>query len=423
MNPTHARCVAALLLVCALFLMACGDGDNGQTPLAAATSPAGQTPTTAGGQDYAKPTETAAPGGEQPVAPTQPGQAQQPTEPSPTPIDAIADTPTAPPDPAPEATATPEPRLLTAEDLERYQPNEMGQIPILQYHHIGEPAEQFVRTPDQFRADLQWLYDNNFYVVNLHDIIDDRLDVPLGKRPVALTFDDSPASQFSLIPLPNGQFSIDPDSAIGIMEDFFARHPDFGRGGHFAVLPYALFDWGPWDYAPQSEYAELKLRWLLDNGYELGNHTVDHANLSLIDDDEIMYQLAVANDLIEAIVPDADVRVITLPYGMYPPGGDDTLFYGFEYEGRYYEWDAALLVGANPTVVPISTEYHKFEVARIQAFDEELHRWFEVFEANPGILYVSDGNPNTVTVPHDLHPWIAGTLDETKIGDRELIRY
>jgi hypothetical protein len=26
-------------------------------------------------------------------------------------------------------------------------------------------------------------------------------------------------------------------------------------------------------------------------------------------------------------------------------------------------------------------------------------------------------------VPEDLHPWLVGTLDESKIGDRELIRY
>jgi hypothetical protein len=108
---------------------------------------------------------------------------------------------------------------------------------------------------------------------------------------------------------------------------------------------------------------------------------------------------------------------------MYPNGGDDTLLRGFDYKGQHYEWDAALLVGANPTASPLSTDYDPYAMARIQAFDEELDKWFEVFAEQPGILYVSDGDPNTVTVPNDLHPWLVGTLDKSRIGDRKLVRY
>ncbi len=305
-----------------------------------------------------------------------------------------------------------------------FQPNELGQIPILEYHHLGDVPEQFVRTPEQFRADLQWLYDNGFYVVNLHDILDDTMNVPAGKRPVALTFDDSPASQFRLLPLANGQLAVDPTSAVGIMETFFAAHPDFGRGGHFAVLPNMLFDWTPAEYeGNQTEYSQMKVQWLLDHGYELGNHTMDHANLANISNAEVKEQLALADDAIAAVAPSANVRVITLPYGMYPNGGDDKLLRGFTYDGQQYAWDAALLVGANPTVSPISTEYDPYAIARIQAFDAELTKWFEVIEANSDLIYVSDGDPTTVTVPNDLHSWIVGTLDESKVGTRELIRY
>jgi peptidoglycan/xylan/chitin deacetylase (PgdA/CDA1 family) len=318
--------------------------------------------------------------------------------------------------------AAPEPpRRLTAAELDKYQPNELGQIVVLEYHQFGPEPAQFMRTPDQFRGDLQWLYDNNFYVVGLHDVLDFSIDIPAGKRPVAITFDDSSVGQFRLIPQPDGNLAVDPDCAIGIMEDFFARHPDFGRGGHFAILPEQAFNWP--DASDQNDYGQMKVRWLVDNGYEIGNHTYSHANLAELDDDDIMYELAEANKAILRLVPDAQIRVITLPYGMFPPGGDDTLFRGFTYEGRYYEWDGSLLIGANPSESPISTEYDPYWIARIQAFDEELERWFEVIEDNPGILFVSDGNPNTVTVPYDLHPWLVGTLNESAIGDRELIRY
>ena len=308
--------------------------------------------------------------------------------------------------------------------VRRYPPNELGQIPILEYHHIGPEPKQFTRTPAQLRADLEWLHTHGFYVVNLHDILADEIDVPEGKRPVVLTFDDGPASQFSLMEVATGQLAIDPNCAVGILELFFAEHPDFGRGGHFSVLPDRLFDWAPVaDRSDQTPYVQLKMKWLVANGYEIGNHTLDHANLSKLDREQVGYQLAAANDMIHEILPDVPIEVITLPYGAYPKGSDASLLRGFQYQDRRYEWSAALLVGANPTVAPLSTQYEPFAMARIQAFDAELDKWFTIFEEQPGILYVSDGDPNTVTVPKDLHPWLVGTLDMSKIGDRELVRY
>jgi peptidoglycan/xylan/chitin deacetylase (PgdA/CDA1 family) len=393
-RSTTERVAVSLVVVLTLVLGACGGDDDSASPIAA-------TQTTASGTS----------GG-----PTQPASGN-------------STTPTATTsNPAPDATATSLPdtaHVLTPEELQQYQPNELGQIPILEYHHFGDTSEQFVRTPDQFRGDLQWLYDHNFYVVPLHDVLTFSIDAPAGKRPVVLTFDDSPASQFRLLPLDSGRFGIDPNCAIGIMEEFFGKYPDFGRGGVFAVVPDKLFDWTPTVAEPdQTQYTQIKFQWLVDNGYEFANHSRDHVNLSELDNEQIMYQLAEANKEIQALAPGAAVASISLPYGMYPPGGDDTLFRGFDYQGRHYAWQAALQVGANPTVAPISTEYDPYAMARIQAFDDELYNhWFPIFEQNPGILYVSDGNPNTVTVPNDLHPWLVGTLDESKIGDRELIRF
>jgi peptidoglycan/xylan/chitin deacetylase (PgdA/CDA1 family) len=327
--------------------------------------------------------------------------------------------------PTPTATAEPVQHVrLSPEQLSEFKPNELGQIPILMYHHIGPDSGQFVRTPEQFRGDLQWLYEHDFQVVNLEDVLANEIDIPAGKRPVVLTFDDSPASQFDLTPLDNGHVAITPDCAVGIMEAFFTAHPDFGRGGHFAVLPWKLFNWHLTDdRTDQSAYGEMKLRWLLDNGYELGNHTLEHTNLATLTDAEIKYQLAEATDYVRSIVPDSPMDIVTLPYGMYPHGGDDTLLRGFEYEGRYYRFVAALLVGANPAHSPNSTGFSPFALARIQANDEQLGQWFEEFETQPGILYVSDGDPTAVTVPLDLHPYLVGTFDETKSGNREVIRY
>lgn len=409
-HGSRYQVLLAILLTAALLLAACGGDDGGGDPATPAATGTSATTTLPVSNDDAS---TAATG--QPSA-TAPG---------------AATTATGEGGEQPAVTSTPLLEgdvRLTAEQLAQYRPNELGQIPVLEYHHFGETPEQFVRTPDQFRADLQWLYEHGFYVISLHDFLANRIQAPAGKRPVILTFDDSPASQFRLIPLANGQLAVDPNCAIGIMETFFAAHPDFGRGGHFAVLPNDLFDWTPTvAEEEQTAWAPMKLQWLLEHGYEIGNHTIDHANLSTLDADQVKYQLAEANLGIRAVAPSADVQVITLPYGMFPigpsGGGDDTLFRGFDYKGEHFVWTSALLVGANPTVVPYSNQYDPYAVARIQAFDDELNKWFGVFESDPGILYVSDGNPNLVTIPNDLHPWLVGTLDESKIGDRELIRY
>src|SRR3954469_19049974 len=113
-------------------------------------------------------------------------------------------------------------------------------IPVLEYHVITTDQSQeaqFTRTVDDFKADLQWLYDHDFYVVPLKDVIADAISAPAGKHPVVLTFDDSTAGQFRYLIGADGSVSIDPDSAVGMMEAFYAAHPDFGRGGFFAVLP------------------------------------------------------------------------------------------------------------------------------------------------------------------------------------------
>ena len=107
----------------------------------------------------------------------------------------------------------------------------------------------------------------------------------------------------------------------------------------------------------------------------------------------------------------------------YPMDGDDTVFKGFTYKGEYFEYFGVLLVGANPALATLSTDYDPYAIPRIQAFDAELERWFSFIEANPGIMYVSDGNPDTVTVPSDLPYELSETLDESKLQGRALVRY
>ena len=125
--------------------------------------------------------------------------------------------------PAPSAHAAPAPnRLKAALSLRPVLPpaqmaalhvDESGHIPILMYHSIGAPAHHGVRydsqglniAPQTFRHQLDLLYAAHCYPVNMRDILTPHLNVPAGKTPVVITFDD--AAERSSMTCPTGRLT------------------------------------------------------------------------------------------------------------------------------------------------------------------------------------------------------------------------
>lgn len=338
-----------------------------------------------------------------------------------TPISSIAPTvgPTAVPLPA-----GPVPRhVLTTDELTYFRPNELGAVPILMYHYISDEPGEWNRSPEQFRADLEYLYAEGYYLTSMHQYITGAIDIPAGKTPVILTFDDGGESQFRFLVRPNGELLIDPDSAVGILEEFYYRHPDFGRGAVFYILPYLPFGLDD-DRNEQRRFAKRKLEFLLARGYELGNHTIGHADLSQLDDEQIKEQLALAVDTIQEWLPGTPVETVALPFGAYPPNGDTTLLANFTYEGRTYQHKAALMVGVGPAHSPFDARYDPMWLPRIGTTDDNLVAWFGDFlQVTPAMRYISDGNPEVVTIPNTLHPDLASQFNPATVGGRRLVRY
>ena len=50
------------------------------------------------------------------------------------------------------------------------KPGENGKIMILMYHNIGAGKEEWTRTPDNFRKDLQTLYEKAYRPIRLRDV-------------------------------------------------------------------------------------------------------------------------------------------------------------------------------------------------------------------------------------------------------------
>ena len=271
--------------------------------------------------------------------------------------------------------------------------NELGRVMILEYHKIDYPEERWTRTPENFRRDLETLYARGYRLQSLNSLVEGRITVPAGTTPVVLTFDDSSAGQFRYVER-NGTVEIDPKSGVGVLETFIREKPDFGRAATFFVLPGAK---APNNLFNQPAHEGRKLRWLVEQGYELGNHTLWHANLGKYDEATVRAQLADAQVWVQRHVPQYRLRTLALPHGVYPR--DVTWALSGTAKGTTYRHEAILMVAGGAAPSPFARSFDPVRLPRIQAVEHDLRHWLNHFERTPTDRYVSDGNPDTLTIP------------------------
>lgn len=283
--------------------------------------------------------------------------------------------------------------LPSAASAEPRAANELGRVMILEYHKIDYPEHRWTRTPENFRRDLETLHARGYRLLALNDLLDGRITVPAGTTPVVLTFDDSSPGQFRYLEK-NGVLEIDPKSALGILEAFARERPDFGRAATFFVLPGAsrpnrLFD--------QPLLEGRKLQYLASRGYEIGNHTLWHANLGKYDEATVRSQVSLAQQWIQRHVPDYRIRTLALPHGVYPK--DLGWILRGTANGTTYRHEAILMVAGGAAPSPFGRAFDPLRLPRIQAVEQDLGYWLAHFERNPHDRFVSDGDPATITVP------------------------
>lgn len=272
-------------------------------------------------------------------------------------------------------------------------PNELGQVMVLEYHVIGPKEDRWARTPERFRQDLEDLYRRGYRPVNVSDLVAGRIDVPAGYTPVALTFDDGTEGQFRYVEK-DGKRIVDPDSAVGILLEFHRTHPDWPLRATFYVYD------NPFE---QRDYWKEKIRFLVEQGFEVGNHTVNHANLGKLDAAGTAREIGGLQAILRQAVPGLRTVTLALPYGAFPREPEAAR--RGSYQGVAYDIAAFLLVGANPAPSPYSKKFDPWRVPRIQAVDSRydsatnIDRWLAYFDEKPERRFVSDGDPGTVTVP------------------------
>ena len=294
---------------------------------------------------------------------------------------------------------------LDKEKLASDNINELGNIPIMMYHGIiNKPSSEtgntggnvdkdgYNRTTEAFREDLEFYYQNDYRMIRLKDYIDGKIDTEYGKSPIILTFDDGNDNNLKVTGLDsNGNIIIDENSAVGVLESFKKKYPDYNVTATFFVNG-GMFN--------QEEYNEKIIKWLVDNGYDVGNHTETHLDIKKSSSDRVQKEIAVVYDELEKLIPGKYVKIIALPFGS--PYSKENENFKYVLNGTYnnitYETEACLRVGWEAEVSPFNNSFDKTFLKRIRAYDNN-GKDFDIemnFKSLKSKRYISDGNINTI---------------------------
>lgn len=291
----------------------------------------------------------------------------------------------------------------------KYKVNELGMIPIVVYHEIEKVDETtkqedgttdkngFVRTVDAFKKDLQYYYEHQYRMIALQDMVEGNIDVEMGKSPIVLTFDGGYENTVKVIgETKNGELRIDPDCALGILESFKKQYPDFQVTATFFVNEHLFGD---------KKYNKKILKWLVENGYDIGNGTMTGADITALDYTTTEKEIGGMYHLFEDLIPEEYVSIVALPNGS--PYQVDHKNYDAVLEGTYdqfhYQTYATLQpeFGANVSCFDLSFSIDF--IKRIKAYHgdgvtDSLENQMQELEQTK---YISDGHIKQVVVPRE----------------------
>ena len=315
---------------------------------------------------------------------------------------------------------------LDKEKLASDNINELGTVPIMMYHGIVDmksseteytggnvDKDGYNRTAEAFREDLEFYYQNGYRMVRLTDYINGNIDVEYGKSPIILTFDDGNENNLKVTGLDeDGNIIIDENSAVGILESFKEKYPDYNVTATFFVNG-GLFN--------QPEYNEKILKWLVENGYDVGNHTENHLDIKKSSSEQVNKEIVSVYKQLDEIIPEKYVNIIALPFGSPYNKEHENFRYVLNstYNDTTYETKAALRVGWDAEYSPFDKDFDPTFLKRCRAYDNngkdfDIEMVFKLLETK---RYISDGNVSTI---------VTSEKNSSKISDnvnKEVITY
>jgi len=166
-------------------------------------------------------------------------------------------------------------------------------IPVLMYHEVTNfpEGQKKVRKIDpdyslhinSFEEQMNYLFDEGYQTISCDEFIDHR--VYNTKKQCVLTFDD------------------------GLVGNYKFAFPILKKYGFKATIFVAV------DGISTSRFMNWEqLRELAENGFSVQSHTMTHADLRMLEEREILYELSVSKNIIEKNVGN-EVKHLSLPFG------------------------------------------------------------------------------------------------------------
>jgi peptidoglycan/xylan/chitin deacetylase (PgdA/CDA1 family) len=170
-------------------------------------------------------------------------------------------------------------------------------VPILMYHYIRTNPDPRDRvgfglsvTPAMFRAQLDYLAQNGFHVVSLHQTVEAiRLHRPLPSRPVVLTFDDGYADFYTT--------AVPELRRHGFTATEFVVSGFVGRPGYLTWAQIQAVD---------------------GLGFTIGAHTVNHVALASVAPARAVWEMRQSKLTLESTLHHP-VLDLAYPYGSFTP--------------------------------------------------------------------------------------------------------
>ncbi len=173
-----------------------------------------------------------------------------------------------------------------------------SRVPILAFHKVDPAFEWGVTrtTPSQFRRVLAHLKREHYQTVSLEFLMETRL---LPQKPIVLTFDDAYEKLYT--------YALPCLEKYGFSATLFVITGYAGRLNEWDInLGWLKFRHLSWN----------QIRELSRLGFEIGSHTVHHADLTNLDERTLMKELRQSKAEIEHRISKT-VRFISFPFGRY----------------------------------------------------------------------------------------------------------
>ncbi|HEX2925489.1 MAG TPA: polysaccharide deacetylase family protein [Ruminiclostridium sp.] len=166
-----------------------------------------------------------------------------------------------------------------------------------------------------------------------------------------------------------------------------------------------------------------RLNYLINKGFEIGNHTKTHVSLPTVKTaDKMLEEVGGNQKLMEEYVPGYKFKAFSLPFGNATKDLKQYVIQG-NYEGTEYKNSSIVLVGANPSPSPVSPKFNPLAIPRVRSTGQakvecDLSWWLDTLSKGNS-QYISDGNKDTVVVPASKKQ----NVDITKLNGKKLITY